>query len=59
MAPDTDLIRDIGFVILGIIVFVLPIKNILLSLIAYGLIAFGVAHTLFRINLDKGEKKRT
>lgn len=58
MAPDTDLLRDIGIVACGIVVFVLPIQSLLLQLVAYLLIGFGVAHMLFRINLDKTTGKR-
>jgi len=58
MAPDTELLRDVGFIILGIVVFVVPVKSIFLTLIAYLLVAYGVAHTLFRVNLDKTEKKQ-
>lgn len=57
MAPDTELFRDIGFVILGIILFLIPLQSTIVTFIAYALIAFGVAHTVFRINIDRTQRR--
>jgi len=53
MAPDTELLRDIGFIILGLALFAFSSQSNILLIISYILIAYGVVHTLFRINLDK------
>lgn len=58
MAPDTDLLRDIGIIALGIIVLFLPLNNAIVPLIAYLFIGFGVVHTLFRINLNKSTERK-
>ncbi len=54
---DVDILRNTGIIALGVALFFYT-KQPFVLLISYGLIAYGVGHMLFTINLGKMGKRK-
>ncbi len=55
MAPDADLVKDVGIAVLGLGVLIFA-NNSAVSFVAWCLVTYAVAHTVLTLKLHKSIK---